>query len=96
MSEFSSVFAMSETEACQAIAAAVAEGVRAEPTLAAGKLIDSLRMAFGPLVQKIVSLIEAVRASLPAILDALTAAGVALPAWVSVLATILIAVTKQQ
>ena len=43
MSEFTSVITMSETEACRAIAAAVAEGVRAEPQLAAGKVIDSLR-----------------------------------------------------
>ncbi len=71
MSEFTSVITMSETEACRAIAAAVAEGVRAEPQLAAGKVIDSLRAAFGPLVQKIVALIEAGANNLPAILAAL-------------------------
>ncbi len=96
MSEFTSVFALSEIEACQAIAAAVAEGVRAEPQLAAGKVIASLQAAFGPLVQKIVGLVEAGATSLPAILAALQAAGVTLPSWVGVVATILIAVTKQQ
>ena len=78
---------LSETEACQAIAAAVAEGVRAEPQLAAGKVIDSLQAAFGPLVQKIVALIEAGANNLPAILAALTAAGVTLPSWVGVVAS---------
>ena len=96
MSELSSTNVVTETDAFAAIAAAVAEGVRAEPQLAAGKVIDSLRSAFGPIVQKIVALIEAGANNLPAILAALTAAGVTLPSWVNVVATILIAVTKQQ
>ncbi len=96
MSEFSSTNVFSESQACHAIAAAVAEGVRAEPQHAAAKVIDSLRAAFGPMVAKIVALIEAGANNLPAILDALKAAGVALPPWVSVVAAILIAVMKQQ
>ena len=96
MSDFTTILALNETDACQAIAAAVAEGVRAEPQFAAGKVIDALRAAFGPLVQKIVALIESGANNLPAILAALTAAGVTLPSWVNVVATILIAVTKQQ
>ena len=96
MSEFSSPNVVNETEAFAAIAAAVAEGVRAEPQLAAGKVIDSLRAALGPIVPKIIALIEAGATNLPAILDALKAAGVALPPWVGIVATILIAVTKQQ
>ena len=47
MSEFSTTSVVNETEAFATIAAAVAEGVRAEPQFAAGKVIDSLRSAFG-------------------------------------------------
>jgi hypothetical protein len=96
MSEFNPMSALSEIDVCQAIAAAVAEGVRAEPEHAAGKVIDQLRTTFGPMVQKIVALIEAGASNLPAILAALKAAGVTLPPWVNVLAAILLAVTKQQ
>ncbi len=96
MSELSSTNVMSETKAFAAIAAAVAEGVHAEPQLAAGKVIDSLRSAFGPIVEKIIAVIEAGATNLPAILDALKAAGVVLPPWVGLVATILIAVTKLQ
>ena len=96
MSELSSTNVVNETEAFAAIAAAVAEGVRAEPQLAAGKVIDSLRAAFGPIVEKIVALIESRATNLPAILDALKAGRIALPPWASLVATILIAVTKQQ
>jgi hypothetical protein len=96
MSEFSATSVANETEAFAAIAAAMSEGVRAEPHLAAGKVIDSLRAAFGPIVPKIIALIEAGATSLPAILDALKAAGITLPPWVGLVATILIAVMKQQ
>jgi hypothetical protein len=96
MSELSPTNVVNETEAFAAIAAAVAEGVRAEPQFAAGKVIDSLRAAFGPIVSKIIALIEAGATNLPAILDALKAAGVVLPPWVGLIATILIAVAKQQ
>jgi hypothetical protein len=96
MSESTPLSVLSETEVCQAIAAAVAEGVRSEPEFAAAKVIDRLQAAFGPIVQKIVALIEAGANNLPAILAALTAAGVALPSWVNLVATVLIAVVKQQ
>jgi hypothetical protein len=96
MSEFSSTSVLNESQAYAAIAAAVTEGVRAEPQLAAAKVIDSLRSAFGPIVEKIVALIESGATNLPAILDALKAAGVTLPPWASLVATILIAVTKQR
>jgi hypothetical protein len=96
MSVFSTTSVSNETEAFAAIAAAMTEGVRAEPHLAAGKVIDSLRAAFGPIVPKIISLIEAGANNLPAILDALKAAGIALPPWISLVATILMAVMKQQ
>ena len=95
MSEFSQPCVLTETDACRAIAAAVAEGVRAEPELAAGKVIDSLRASFGPIVQKIIALIEAGAADLPAVLAALQSAGVALPPWVNLVAAVLIAVMKQ-
>jgi len=94
MSE-SNVSVLSEADACQAIAAAVAEGVRAEPERAAAKVIASLQTSLGPIVTKIVALIEAGATNLPAILAALTAAGVTLPSWVNVVATILLAVVKQ-
>jgi hypothetical protein len=96
MSEFAPDCVLTETEACRAIAAAVAEGVRAEPETAAGKVIDSLRAAFGPIVQKIIALVEAGVDDLPAILDDLSSAGVTLAPWINVLATILMAVSKEQ
>jgi hypothetical protein len=96
MSDFSSTSVLNESQAYAAIAAAVTEGVRAEPQLAAAKVIDNLRSSFGPIVEKIVALIESGATNLPAILDALKAAGVTLPPWASLVATILIAVTKQQ
>jgi hypothetical protein len=96
MSHLTPMSAMNENEVCRAIAAAMAEGVRHEPELAATKVVDRLQAAFGPIVQKIVAIIEAGATNLPAILEALKATGVVLPPWVNLIATILIAVMKQQ
>jgi hypothetical protein len=91
MSEF---LPIAEDLAQQAIAAAVAEGVRAHPDVAAAKVVDRLTTAFGPVVQEIIDLIRSGLTSLPAIVAALQSAGVMLPPWASVLVAILLAVTK--
>ncbi len=91
MSQFLS---LPEDLACQSIAAAVAEGVNAPPEVAAAKVIDRLTASFGPVVQEIIALIEAGATSLPAVLQALQAAGVALPSWASLVVTILLALAK--
>jgi len=91
MSELTSI---AEVLAHQSIAAAVAEGVSAPPDVAAAKVIDRLTASFGPVVQKIIDLIKSGVTNLPAILQALQAAGVALPSWVSLVVTILLAIVK--
>ncbi len=91
MSEFCSV---SEDVALQSIAAAVAEGVHAQPEVAAAKVIDRLQAAFGPIVTQIIDLIQSGLSNLPAILAALQAAGVTLPSWASLVVTILLAIVK--
>ena len=91
MSQFLSI---PEDLACQSIAAAVAEGVNAHPDVAAAKVIDGLTASFGPVVQQIIALIKAGATDLPAILQALQAAGVALPSWASSVVAILLAVAK--
>ncbi len=90
MSEFLS---LPEDLASQSIAAAVAEGVVANPAGAA-KVIDRLTASFGPVVTEIVNLIEAGATSLPAILQALQSAGVALPSWATTVVAILLAIVK--
>jgi hypothetical protein len=85
---------MSEVLVHQSIAAAVAEGVIAPPDLAAAKVIDCLATSFGPVVQSIIDLIKSGVTSLPAILQALQAAGVVLPSWASLVVTILLALVK--
>ena len=91
MSEF---FSISEEVAYQSIATAVAEGVDAHPDFAAAKVIDRLKTSFGPLVQRILDLIKSGLTNLPAILQALQAAGVPLPPWVSLVVTILLSIVK--
>ena len=90
----SELLSLSEDLALQSIAAAVAEGVRANPDVAAAKVIERLQTAFGPIVQKIVDLIQSGLNNLPAILAALQATGVTLPAWASIVVTILLAIVK--
>jgi len=95
MSDCANLLVIPECDAHQAIAAAVAAGVRAEPQFAAAKVIDSLAASFGPIIQKIVALIQSGIKSLPAILAALQAAGITVPPWVNVVIVILLAVTQQ-
>jgi hypothetical protein len=90
MSKFLS---LPEDLASQSIAAAVAEGVVANPDGAA-KVIDRLTASFGPVVTEIINLIEAGATSLPAILQALQSAGVALPSWATTVVAILLAIVK--
>jgi len=91
MSEFLSI---PEEIAHQSIAAAVAEGVHAHPDVAAAKVIARLETSFGPVLQQIIDLIKSGLTNLPAILQALQAAGVPLPPWVSLVITILLAIAK--
>ena len=91
MSEFLS---MSEDLAQQSIASAVAAGVRAHPKVAAAAVIERLTASFGPVIQQILDLIRAGASNLPAILQALQAAGVTLPSWASIVVTILLAIVK--
>ncbi len=91
MSEY---FSISEEVAYQSIAAAFAEGVDTHPDAAAAKVIDRLKTSFGPVVQRILDLIKSGLTNLPAILQALQAAGVPLPPWVSLVVTILLAIVK--
>ncbi|MGO9114330.1 MAG: hypothetical protein ACLP9L_34370 [Thermoguttaceae bacterium] len=79
---------------CHSIAAAVAEGVNAQPDVAAAKVIDRLTTSFGPVVQQIIGIIQSGAVNLPAVIQTLQAAGVALPSWVPVVATILLAIVK--
>jgi hypothetical protein len=90
----SELLAIPEELALQSIAAAVAEGVNSGPDTAAARVIDRLSLSFGPVVQKIVNLITAGMTDLPAILEALQAAGVALPSWASTVVAILLAIVK--
>ena len=66
MSELSSTNVVNETEAFAASPRPWPKESEAEPQLAAGKVIDSLRAAFGPIVEKIVALIESGETNLPA------------------------------
>jgi hypothetical protein len=91
MSEFLS---LPEDLACQSIAAAVTAGLHARPDQAAAKVIDRLTLSFGPVVQEIIALIESGASSLPAILQALQAAGVAVPSWATTVVAILLAIVK--
>ena len=90
----SELLPISDVLAHQSIAAAVAEGVNAPPEVAVAKVIDRLTAAFGPVVQTIIDLIKSGVTNLPAILQVLQAAGVALPSWASLVATILLAIVK--
>jgi hypothetical protein len=83
-----------EDLARQSIAAAVAEGVQASPETAAARVIDRLSVSFGPVIEKIVGLISSGMTELPAILQALQAANIPLPPWVSTVAAILLVVVK--
>ena len=74
MSEFLSI---PEDVACQSIAAAVAEGVHAQPDVAAAKVIDRLTASFGPVVQQIIDLIKSGADQSAGDPAALQAAGVA-------------------
>ncbi len=91
MSEFLSI---PEDVACCSIAAAVAEGLNAQPGAAAAKVIDRLTTFFGPVVQQIIDIIQAGAVNLPAVLQALQAAGVTLPSWATIVVTILLAIVK--
>jgi hypothetical protein len=90
----SELLSIPEELAQQSIAAAVAEGVRATPDMAAARVINQLAISFGPVVEKIVNLIGSGLGDLPAILQALQAAGVALPPWASTVVAILLAIVK--
>jgi hypothetical protein len=85
---------ISEDAARQSIAAAVAEGVSAHPDVAAARVVDRLTASFGPIVQSIIALIKAGANNLPAIIQALQAAGIVLPSWASVVVSILLAILK--
>ena len=62
---------------------------------AATGTVARLTASFGPIVQKIIALIGSGLTSLPAILAALTAAGVTLPPWASIIVTLLLALTPK-
>lgn len=83
-----------EDSAQHSIAAAVAEGLRAQPDVAAATVIERLTTSFGPVIQQIISLIQAGATSLPAILQSLAAAGVTVPSWASIVVAILQAIVK--
>jgi hypothetical protein len=85
---------LTEDLALQSIAAAVAAGVEAHPDVAAAKVVDRLQTALGPVVAQIVALIQSGLNSLPEVLAALTAAGVTLPSWASIVVTVLLALVK--
>jgi hypothetical protein len=90
----SDLLSIPDALAQQSIAAAVAEGVFASPEAAAARVVERLALSFGPVVQKIVNLISSGLTDLPAILQALQAAGVALPPWASTVVAILLAIVK--
>jgi hypothetical protein len=90
----SDVLSIAEFSAHQSIADAVAEAVNAPPDVAAARLIDRLTTSFGPVVQTILNLIRSGATNLPAILQALQAAGIAVPSWIPIVATILLAIVK--
>ena len=92
MSEFESVQAIPEEAAHIAIANAVAAGAAAQPAEANGAIIEKLTNAFGPFVQKVISLIKQGMNNLPAIIAALQAAGITLPGWAGIVIQILIAI----
>ena len=90
----SDLLSIPEDVAHRSIAAAVAEGVNAQPDVAAAKVVDRLTTSFGPTVQSIIDLIKSGVTSLPAILQALQASGVVLPSWASIVVAILLAIVK--
>jgi hypothetical protein len=90
----SKLLSIPDDVAYYSIAAAVAEGVNNPPESAAAKVIQRLTTSFGPVVQDIIDLIHAGALNLPAIIQRLQAAGLTLPPWVSVVATILLAIVK--
>ena len=69
-------------------------GRRCQSRRRRAKVIDRLTASFGPVVTEIINLIEAGATSLPAILQALQSAGVALPSWATTVVAILLAIVK--
>jgi hypothetical protein len=90
----SELLSIPEDLAQQSIATAVAAGLQAHPAVAAATLIARLTTSLGPVVAQIITLIQAGAADLPAILQAIQAAGTTLPPWVSTVVAILLAVVK--
>lgn len=87
--------AIHEDEVHQHIAAAVAAGCQASPELATAAVVEKLEAAFsGQIIQKVIALIKSGMTNLPAILQALAAAGMVLPPWFSLVINILLAVVK--
>ena len=64
----------------ETLLAAIKVGCATEPAKAGAALAEKLA-ALGPWVQKVIQLIESGMTNLPAILAALQAAGVSIPAW---------------
>jgi len=84
--------ALSEDEARGRLAGCT-EGL--DPVEASSQVISRLTSAFGPIAQKIVALIEAGITNLPAILQALEAAGFTLPPWVNLVIELLLVIVPQ-
>lgn len=82
---------LSEQDAHAAIGEAFLVGCSTHPDNALEAVQASLITSFGPIVQKIIDLIKQGITSLPAILAALTAAGIVLPPWVNMIITVLLA-----
>ena len=75
--------------------AAIADAVAVGCELNAEAAVASLEASFGPVIQQIVALIKSGLANLPAILEALSALGIVLPPWFSLIITILLKIVPQ-
>lgn len=75
--------------------AAIAEAVAVGCELNAEATVASLTASFGPVIQKIIDLIKQGMKNLPEILAALSAMGVILPPWFSLIITILLKIVPQ-
>lgn len=81
----------------EAIAAAALAGCNCcdSPAAASGAFIDRLKGSLGPIIQELVQIIQAGATNLPAIEAALTAAGIKIPAWLPLIAELLLAIVPK-
>ena len=78
-----------------AVADALHVGCHCDPDQACGATIARLTASFGPIVQKIVALIQSGLTNIPQILAALSAMGVVLPPWVGLVVQLLLAIVPK-